>query len=115
MQQLSCAAADLCVAEGHVLTQSVDVLLTGVVQLRLQADVLGLQRLRRGFCGFHRKDSQRKQKLSICAEKKTETQTGFKKHHQRDNSVTTRAQKLLKGCLLRCEIHLTGEVDSLLY
>lgn len=39
-----CVAADLCVAELYVLTQSVDVLLTGVVQLRLQADVLRLQR-----------------------------------------------------------------------
>ncbi len=39
-----CVAADLRVAEGHILTQSVDVLLTGVVQLRQQADVLRLQR-----------------------------------------------------------------------
>lgn len=96
-QELSCAAADLSVAEGHVLTQSVDVLLTGVVQLRLQADVLRLQRLKRGFCGFNRKTQSKKtQKLFICAGEKTETQASFRKHHQRDNSVTTRARTLLK-------------------
>lgn len=37
---------DLSVSKRHVLTQLVDVLLTGVVQVGLQADVLGLQRFR---------------------------------------------------------------------
>lgn len=31
---------DLCVSKGHVLAQPPDVLLTGVVELRLQTDIL---------------------------------------------------------------------------
>ncbi len=61
-------SADLCVAEGHVLTQSVDVLLTGVVQLRLQADVLWLQRF-----GEDLVDLQKTQKLLMCAGQEKET------------------------------------------
>lgn len=44
--------AHLCVAEGHVLTQSIDVLLTGVVQLWIQTDVLRLQGFRVDLVGL---------------------------------------------------------------
>lgn len=59
-----CVAADLCVAEGYALTQSVDVLLTGVVQLRLQADVLRLQ-------GEDLVDLQKTETSILCKVRKT--------------------------------------------
>lgn len=38
-----CVAADLCVAKCHILTQFDPVLPTGVIQVRVQADVFRLQ------------------------------------------------------------------------
>lgn len=66
-----CVVADLCVAEGHVLTQSVDVLLTGVVQLRVQTDVLRLQ-VHEGFSGFTENTDTKKntETFNLCRREK---------------------------------------------
>lgn len=70
----ACAAADLCVAEGHVLTQLVDILLTRLVQLRLQADVLRLQRFREELVDSQKTCRENTETFNPCSQKE-ETQT----------------------------------------
>ena len=102
----ACATSDLRVAVRHILTQPGDVLLAGVVQLRLQADVLRLQRFQRDLGGFtENKQAERKKER----EKEKQTQTGLRTHPGIEREMNSRMKNMKCRSVLRFYNCSTGK------